>query len=63
MLTVEISDDGRGGARPTEGSGLGGLKDRVEALDGAFEVQSSDGAGTRIRADLPLRSEEARVPA
>ena len=53
-LTVEVSDDGRGGARPTTGSGLGGLKDRVEALDGSFEVDSPPGAGTRVRAELPL---------
>jgi len=53
-LTVEISDNGGGGARPNEGSGLGGLKDRVEALDGAFEVESPTGGGTRVRAVLPL---------
>ncbi len=53
-LTVEISDDGRGGALPANGSGLGGLKDRVEALDGIFEVDSPPGRGTCVRAELPL---------
>ena len=54
VLVVEVSDDGCGGATPTEGSGLGGLRDRVEALDGMFELDSPTGAGTRIRAELPL---------
>ena len=53
-LTVEVTDDGRGGARPAAGSGLGGLKDRVEALDGTFEVESQHGQGTCVRAELPL---------
>lgn len=54
VLVVEVSDDGCGGAQPTEGSGLGGLRDRVEALDGSFAVDSPVGAGTRVRAELPL---------
>jgi PAS domain S-box-containing protein len=54
LLSVEVADDGLGGARASEGSGLGGLKDRVEALDGVFLVESAPGAGTRVRADLPL---------
>ncbi|HEY6077137.1 MAG TPA: PAS domain-containing protein [Gaiella sp.] len=53
-LTVEVTDDGRGGARPAAGSGLGGLKDRVEALDGTFDVESPRGKGTCVRAELPL---------
>jgi PAS domain S-box-containing protein len=53
-LTVEVTDDGRGGAQPANGSGLGGLRDRVEALDGTFEVESPPGAGTCVRAELPL---------
>ena len=53
-LTVEVTDDGRGGARAAAGSGLGGLKDRVEALDGTFEVESPHGRGTCVRAELPL---------
>jgi PAS domain S-box-containing protein len=63
LLTVEVVDDGRGGARATAGSGLGGLKDRVEALDGTFRVESLPGAGTRVRAEFPLVSERSEVPA
>ena len=54
VLVIEVTDDGCGGAAPGEGSGLGGLRDRVEALDGTFEVHSPRGGGTRIRAELPL---------
>jgi PAS domain S-box-containing protein len=50
---VEIADDGVGGADPTRGSGLRGLVDRVEALDGRLFVDSAPGAGTRIRAEIP----------
>ena len=52
--TVEISDDGPGGADPSGGSGLRGLADRVEALGGELEVQSPPGKGTRVRATLPI---------
>ena len=54
LLMVEVTDDGCGGATPAEASGLGGLRDRVEALDGRFELYSPPGGGTRIRAELPL---------
>ena len=50
---VEIADDGRGGADPAKGSGLRGLVDRVEALDGRLFVESAPGRGTRIRAEIP----------
>jgi PAS domain S-box-containing protein len=63
VLVVEVADDGRGGAEASEGSGLGGLKDRVEALDGTFVVESTPGAGTRVRAELPLLPERSEVPA
>jgi signal transduction histidine kinase len=53
-LVVVVEDDGRGGADPFSGSGLPGLGDRVAALDGTFNVDSPAGAGTRIRAELPL---------
>ena len=53
-LVVVVEDDGRGGADPFSGSGLPGLGDRVAALDGTFTVDSPAGAGTRIRAELPL---------
>ena len=53
-LTVEVSDDGVGGARAAGGSGLRGLGDRVGALDGTLEVESPPGGGTLLRARIPL---------
>ena len=52
---VEVADDGVGGADPRGGSGLCGLRDRVEALDGTIVVESPPGQGTLVRAELPLR--------
>lgn len=52
-VTVEVSDDGVGGADPDKGSGLRGLADRVAALDGRLEVDSPPGQGTTIRARIP----------
>jgi signal transduction histidine kinase len=53
-LQVWIRDDGTGGADPDRGSGLVGLKDRVEALGGTIIVCSPPGAGTSLHASLPL---------
>jgi signal transduction histidine kinase len=53
-LVLEISDDGRGGADPDRGTGLRGLADRIDALGGQLEVDSPPGAGTRVRARVPL---------
>jgi signal transduction histidine kinase len=52
-VTVEVSDDGVGGADPARGTGLRGLADRVGALDGRLRVHSEPGAGTLVRADIP----------
>ena len=52
-LVVEIVDDGKGGANTDTGSGLRGLADRVEALDGRLRVWSAHGGGTRVRAEIP----------
>ena len=51
---VEVADNGAGGADPARGSGLLGLADRVEALSGNLDVESPAGAGTRVRARIPL---------
>jgi signal transduction histidine kinase len=51
---VEIADDGIGGADPDRGSGLKGLADRVSALDGSMSLDSPAGAGTRLRAEIPV---------
>jgi signal transduction histidine kinase len=54
VLTVEVSDDGAGGADMRRGSGLSGLADRVAALDGELTVTSVPGAGTTVHAEIPL---------
>jgi len=51
---VEITDDGVGGADPDRGSGLRGLADRISALDGTLELSSPEGAGTLLRAEIPV---------
>ena len=53
---IEIADDGVGGADDTRGSGLRGLADRVEALDGRLRVTSPPGGGTTVSAELPCGS-------
>jgi signal transduction histidine kinase len=53
---IEIADDGIGGADETRGSGLRGLVDRVEALDGVLSVTSPPGVGTTVTAWLPCAS-------
>jgi PAS domain S-box-containing protein len=52
VLTIE--DDGVGGARPSAGSGISGLHDRIAALGGTLTVDSPAGSGTRICAAIPL---------
>jgi signal transduction histidine kinase len=53
-LTVEVADDGVGGADTAHGSGLRGLADRIAALDGTLTVNSPSGRGTRLRAEIPV---------
>jgi signal transduction histidine kinase len=53
-LDLEVVDDGRGGADPARGTGLQGLRDRVEAHGGRLVVESRAGLGTRVLARLPL---------
>ncbi len=56
VLTVEVSDDGDGGARIGGGRGLNGLIDRVQALEGRLTVHSPQGQGTRLVAEVPRGS-------
>jgi signal transduction histidine kinase len=56
LATIEIADDGVGGADDGRGSGLRGLADRVEALDGRLRVSSPPGIGTTVTAELPCAS-------
>jgi signal transduction histidine kinase len=53
QVTIEIADDGAGGALPSRGSGLAGLIDRVEALGGTLRLESPRGAGTRLTVKIP----------
>jgi signal transduction histidine kinase len=53
-LRLVVSDDGCGGADPATGSGLRGLSDRIEALDGSLEVDSPPGEGTTVTVHIPL---------
>lgn len=53
MVRLTISDDGIGGADPGKGSGLVGLRDRVEAVDGTLDVTSTPGAGTTLVVTMP----------
>jgi PAS domain S-box-containing protein len=57
VARVEVADDGIGGADPAQGTGLRGLADRVEALDGRLEVANANGGGTVVRAEIPVRNE------
>ena len=54
QLTLAIHDDGVGGASESSGSGLTGLLDRIEASEGTLAITSPAGAGTTLRASLPL---------
>lgn len=53
-LHVQVRDDGIGGADLARGSGLIGLRDRIEALGGTFAVHSPRGAGTKVACRLPI---------
>jgi signal transduction histidine kinase len=54
-LLIEVTDDGIGGATPGGGSGLIGLKDRVEAVSGSLDVTSGPaGSGTTVSARIPV---------
>lgn len=53
-LSIEVRDDGSGGANPAHGTGLTGLLDRIEASDGALTITSPPQIGTRLHATLPI---------
>jgi signal transduction histidine kinase len=58
ILRVDVRDDGLGGADPARGSGLLGLKDRAEAIDGTLSLSSPHGGGTALVVELPLHAED-----
>ena len=55
-LRLQVRDDGVGGAEASSGSGLRGLRDRVEAVDGHLELDSPPGGGTTITVEIPVDS-------
>jgi signal transduction histidine kinase len=55
-LVLSVRDDGRGGARATDRSGLAGISDRIAALGGSVRISSPPGAGTEVVAELPCAS-------
>ncbi|MCB5907918.1 sensor histidine kinase [Streptomyces pinistramenti] len=54
-LLIRVEDDGRGGARLDGGSGMAGLAERLESVDGLFVLDSPEGGPTRVTAELPWR--------
>jgi signal transduction histidine kinase len=57
LLTIDVGDDGIGGARATpDGTGLAGLGDRIAALDGELTITSPPQRGTTLHAAIPLDS-------
>ena len=60
-VTVEVADDGVGGADTANGSGLRGLADRVAALDGTLTLESPAGRGTQLRAEIPVAEAGGRL--
>jgi signal transduction histidine kinase len=56
-VRIEIEDDGLGGADSSRGTGLRGLADRVEALEGTLRIESPAGGGTRLAAEIPVGGE------
>jgi signal transduction histidine kinase len=57
-LSIAVRDDGIGGARP-DGTGLVGLRDRLEALNGRLAIDSPTGHGTLVAAEIPLPGDPA----
>jgi signal transduction histidine kinase len=60
-MRVAVRDDGRGGADFSGGTGLVGLKDRVEAIGGRIYLDSPRGAGTSLRVELPITAANGEV--
>jgi signal transduction histidine kinase len=61
-LVIEVEDDGVGGATLSTGGGLAGLRDRIAAFRGKLTVDSRPAQGTRIRAEIPLPTDESHEP-
>jgi signal transduction histidine kinase len=59
IVQLAIRDDGIGGADPSHGSGLVGLRDRIEALGGTLEVTSPTGSGTTLLIEIPVERQKS----
>ncbi len=60
-VLVEVADDGVGGVDVTAGSGLRGLQDRLAAVDGRLAIDSPPGVGTRLRAQIPVATDNGEI--
>jgi signal transduction histidine kinase len=58
LVRLAIRDDGIGGADPARGSGLTGLRDRIEAVGGTFQVTSFTGSGTTLLIEIPVQYQD-----
>ncbi len=62
-LRIVVADNGRGGANPSNGSGLRGLRDRIIALDGTMSLESPPGKGTTLTVAIPIGELRRQLPA
>ena len=61
-LRITVTDNGRGGANPDQGTGMQGLRDRILALEGTFAFTSPPGRGTRITVEIPCEPSSLKIP-
>jgi signal transduction histidine kinase len=61
-IRITVHDDGRGGATAGPGSGLAGIRARVEGIDGSLQIESPPGGPTTLVAVLPVRAVAPAVP-
>jgi signal transduction histidine kinase len=61
-LRITVTDNGRGGADPEQGTGMRGLRDRILALEGTFAFTSPSGKGTRITVEIPCEPSLPKIP-
>ena len=62
MVRLAVRDDGVGGADPAQGSGLTGLRDRIEAVGGTLQVTSPAGRGTALLIEIPVEDQDSPRP-
>ncbi len=58
VVRLAIRDDGIGGADPARGSGLTGLRDRIEAVGGTLQITSATGRGTTLLIEIPVERQD-----